>query len=108
MADESHFRQRVGCESKSACKEKVRRDPIISSLQMNTGHIREHEQRDGVREFHLILLRVAEPVDVFQRVGLLSGNERAGETSRTCTTLHQEHRQNSCGVFGYTLAGSDA
>jgi hypothetical protein len=28
--------------------------------------------------------------------------------NRTCTTLHQEHRQNCCGVFGYTLAGSDA
>lgn len=28
--------------------------------------------------------------------------------NRKCTTLHQEHRQNCCGVFGYTLAGSDA
>jgi hypothetical protein len=76
--------------------EKVRRDPIISSLQMNIGHIRdepikemvgcrviaessgEHEQRDAVRWFHLILLRVTGPVDVFQRVEPTNGKRASG------------------------------
>ena len=34
------FHRRAGCESKSACKEKVKLDSIISNLQMNISHLR--------------------------------------------------------------------
>lgn len=50
--------------------------------------------------FYLIVLRVDEPFDVFERV---ETNERK-RNNRTCTSLHQGRCQKCCGVLGHILA----